>query len=241
MTTVSKNTSFRFVLLLALASAFGSLNAQETKTPAAPPAKKVEKPDPSLAPITDNPALPRVLLIGDSISMGYTIPVRTLLDGKANVHRVPTNGGPTINGLAHLKEWLGTGKWDVIHFNWGLHDLRLDKEDKHQVEPAQYEANLRTLVKELKATGAKLIWCSTTPVPDAKVSPMRKNEDVLAYNAIAQKVMKENGIPTDDLYSYALPELANIQRPANVHYTGPGYEFLAKQVVAKIEAALPKK
>jgi hypothetical protein len=66
--------------------------------------------------------LPRVLLIGDSISMGYTLDVRELLKGKANVHRIPTNGGPTTNGLKNIKAWLGDSKWDVIHFNWGLHD-----------------------------------------------------------------------------------------------------------------------
>ena len=65
-----------------------------------------------------------VTVKGDSISIGYTVPVRKLMQGKANVHRIPTNGGPTTNGLAHLKEWLGDKKWDVIHFNWGLHDLK---------------------------------------------------------------------------------------------------------------------
>ncbi len=59
-----------------------------------------------------------MLLIGDSISIGYTMPVRKLLEGKANVHRIPTNGGPTKNGIANIDNWLGTKKWDVIHFNW---------------------------------------------------------------------------------------------------------------------------
>src|SRR5216117_2326804 len=75
--------------------------------------------DPSFEPVADDEKLSRVLLIGDSISMGYTIPVRNLLKGKANVHRVAENGGPTTNGLAKLKSWLGNRKWDVIHFNWG--------------------------------------------------------------------------------------------------------------------------
>ena len=82
------------------------------------------KPQPALEPIQDVPNLPRVLLIGDSISIGYTIPTRELLAGKANLHRIPANGGPTINGLKSLDAWLGNAKWDVIHFNWGLHDLR---------------------------------------------------------------------------------------------------------------------
>src|SRR4051794_19609114 len=69
--------------------------------------------------------LPRVLIIGDSISIGYTGPTQKLLAGKANVQRIPENGGPTSNGVAKIKQWLGEEKWDVIHFNWGLHDLKL--------------------------------------------------------------------------------------------------------------------
>src|SRR5436190_2584885 len=83
-----------------------------------------QKKDPAMEPITDEPGLPRVLLIGDSISMGYTIPVRKALKGKANIHRILTNGSSTVTGLANLDEWLGKGKWDVIHLNWGLHDLK---------------------------------------------------------------------------------------------------------------------
>ncbi|MFQ6098737.1 MAG: SGNH/GDSL hydrolase family protein, partial [Armatimonadota bacterium] len=186
----------------------------------------------------DDPALPRVLLIGDSISMGYTLPVRALLKGKANVHRIPENGGPTSRGVQRLSEWLGDKPWDVIHFNWGLHDIKMDEEGKHHVPIDQYEQNLRKLVAQLKATGARLIWASTTPVPDAKVSPPRSNDDVLAYNAVATKIMDENGIAIDDLYAVALPRLAELQRPANVHFTPHGSEVLAKQVAASIGAAL---
>src|SRR5262245_8631343 len=86
-----------------------------------------DKPDPTLAPIKDEPGLPRVLLIGDSISMGYTIPVRELLKGKANVHRVPENGGPTINGLKRLAQELGGGKWDVSPLSGGWSSLGSDR------------------------------------------------------------------------------------------------------------------
>ena len=112
--------------------------------------------EPSLVPITDVPGLPRVLLIGDSISMGYTLPVRELLKGQANVHRILTNGGSTKDGVTNLNDWLGNSKWDVIHFNWGLHDLKHMKDGKldlagPQVSTlAEYEANLRVLVKQLQ-------------------------------------------------------------------------------------------
>ncbi|MFY8230115.1 MAG: SGNH/GDSL hydrolase family protein, partial [Opitutales bacterium] len=72
--------------------------------------------------VQDDPKLPRVLLIGDSVSRGYTQPTRVALAGKANVHRAPANCGPTASGLKNLDVWLGAGKWDVIHFNFGIHD-----------------------------------------------------------------------------------------------------------------------
>ena len=72
----------------------------------------------------DEPGLPRVLLIGDSVSIGYTLKVREKLKGKANVHRIPQNGGATEVGLANMKKWLRDEKWDVIHFNFGLHDAK---------------------------------------------------------------------------------------------------------------------
>jgi lysophospholipase L1-like esterase len=223
-------------LLIAAVLLLNSAFAQETKAKKA--AKK--KQDPAMDVITDDPKLPRVLLIGDSISIGYTVPVRKQMAGKANVHRILTNGGPTTNGLKYLKSWLGTGKWDVIHFNWGLHDLKFLDTGKRQVPLDEYEKNLRELVTQLKATGAQLIWCSTTPVPDGDLNPPRKNEDVIAYNVVAKKIMDENGIVTDDLYAYALPQISSIQLPKNVHYSATGYETLAKQVSQSLNAALAK-
>ena len=196
--------------------------------------------DPSLIPVKDDPKLPRVLLIGDSISMGYTVPVRELLKGKANVHRIPENGGPTTNGLAKLQLWLGDGKWNVIHFNFGLHDLKLITAGQRRLTPEAYEKNLRELVRQLKVTKAKLIWANTTPVPGPASKLGRITDDVPVYNAVAAKIMEENGIPTDDLYGYALPQLSKIQRPENVHYTKEGYDALAEKVAASIEAVLPK-
>jgi acyl-CoA thioesterase-1 len=221
------------------------LTAQEKK------AKKKAAPNPAFTKIEDDPQLPRVLLIGDSISIGYTLPVRELLKGKANVHRIPTNGGPTTNGLKNLSAWLGDGHWDVIHFNWGLHDLKyIGANDtnltdpkapgsRQQVPPAEYEANLRELVKQLKGTKAQLIWCSTTSVPEGSNGRVAGNE--AAYNAIAAKVMQEANVTTNDLAAFAKDKLADIQLPKNVHFTDKGSKVLAEQVAKAIEAKLPKK
>jgi lysophospholipase L1-like esterase len=211
--------------------------------------------------VADVAGLPRVLLIGDSISMGYTVPVRKLLEGKANVHRIPQNGGSTKVGLAKIEEWLApassagqtassqsAARWDIIHFNWGLHDLMFDPE--RQPDPAQYEKdqlvlyekNLRALVARLKLTGAKLIWASSTPVPDemnSPRSPSHRAKMVQVYNDVASKVMAENGVPIDDLNAYITPVISKMQKPHDVHFGTEGSEFLAKKVAREIEALLP--
>ncbi len=194
------------------------------------------------APVEDVPGLPRVLIIGDSISMGYTTPTRTLLKGKANVHRPPTNCGATSVGLAGLTQWLGGKKWDVIHFNFGLHDAKLPPEGNRHSPPEVYEKNLRELVKRLKATGAKLIWASTTPVPNGGIiSPTRRFGSVDDYNRIAKKVMDENGVAIDDLNAAITPRLKELQLPNDVHYNGAGSALLAKHVAASIQAVLSSK
>jgi len=144
---------------------------------------------PAFAPVTDQPGLPRVLLIGDSISIGYTVNVRTELAGKANVHRIPENGADTANGLKNIDAWLGNTKWDVIHFNWGLHDLKVTPDGGRQVPIEAYERNLAALVTRLKTTGARLIWATTTPVPEGKQNPPREAPDAGKYNTAAMRVM----------------------------------------------------
>jgi acyl-CoA thioesterase-1 len=210
--------------------------------PKAPPV------DPSLTPVEEVANLPRVLLIGDSISMGYTIPVRELLKGKANVLRVLENAGDSARGIAKLDAWLGAKKWDAIHFNFGLHDLKYLDETGKYVSPdqgkqvaslTQYEANLRQIVERLKKTDAKLIWASTTPVPEGSLGRVKSDE--LKYNATALKVMKEFGIEIDDLHAVVTDGPADMQLPKNVHFTKDGYQALARSVVASIEMALSKR
>lgn len=186
--------------------------------------------------------LPRVLLIGDSICGGYQQGVKKRLAGKAVVVKPGDNAGPTWNGLEKLDVWLGDGKWDVIHFNWGLWDVayrnpesknfgHLDKVDgKLTTSLPDYEKNLRTLVGRLKKTGATLVWASTTPVPDGE--PGRIKGDEVKYNAMAAKIMAENGIAIDDLHA----EVIRQGRPKgnNVHDTGDLSTKVADSIVAAL-------
>lgn len=192
-------------------------------------------PDP-LRKVADTPGLPRVLVIGDSISMGYTEPLRKLLAGKANVHRIGENGGPTSNGVAHMDR-LPAGPWDVITFNYGLHDLKLDT-GAHQVEIPQYEANLKLIAGALRKTGAKLIWVTTTPVPTGKLNPKRERSDVPLYNEAAARALQGRIDGVCDLYSAVLPRESEFQLKENVHFKPAGYDFLAQQVATTIESKM---
>lgn len=200
----------------------------------------------------DDPKLPRVLLIGDSISIGYTVPVRKLLDGKANVHRVPENCRNAEYGLQHLDKWLGTSTWDVIHFNFGLWDICYRHPDskvygnrdkikgKITATPEQYRTTMEALVKRLNQTGAKLIWCATSPVPEEEAG--RKKGDEEKYNAIAESIMKQHTIRINDLHRHARKKIPEIfVRKGDVHYTKEGYDFLAKKVAEEIKKALAEK
>jgi hypothetical protein len=196
-----------------------------------------------------DPALPNVLILGDSISIGYTLPVRERLKGKANVIRPNANCGDTQRGLAEIQKWLGTNHWDVIHFNWGLWDLcyrnpksenqgHRDKVNgKLSTSLEDYEKNLETLVVQLKRTGAVLIWASITVVPEGEAG--RVVGDEVKYNAVAERVMKKHGVLINDLYATtkAFPP-GMFKAPGDVHYTPEGSAKLADQVAANISEGL---
>jgi acyl-CoA thioesterase-1 len=155
------------------------------------------------------------------------------------------NCAATIHGLKSLEKWLATGgenkKWDIIHFNWGLHDLKYmgpngenladpkAETSKQQVAPEAYEKNLRELVKRLKKTGARLIWRNTTPVPTGARGRVPGHS--AEYNKIAARVMNEMKVEIHDLYSFAKTNAAKIQKKADVHYTRAGSIQLAEEVV----------
>ena len=180
--------------------------------------------------VRDDPKLPRVLLIGDSVSRGYTQAVRKALAGKANVHRAPANCGPTATGVKKLDVWLGQGDWDLIHFNFGIHDRKTPLKE--------YEARLAEIVKRLKAAGDKVVWASSTPIPDDWKSQANLGKSMVERNAVAAKLMKEQGVTMNDLFAFISPQLKETQNPRDVHFNSEGYNRLGGQVARTIERAL---
>jgi hypothetical protein len=183
-------------------------------------------------------ALPNVLILGDSISIGYTRQVREGLNGKANVIRPNANCGDTRHGLAQIETWLGDGKWQVIHFNWGLHDLcyrnpalktpgQRDKvKGTLSVPLERYGAELEKLVIELKKTGRPLMWATTTPANNGS-----QPDDAEAYNAVALQVMHKHQIPVNDLYRFVRQNQLPMQ---GCHFPREASERLGHQVAGQL-------
>ena len=199
--------------------------------------------DNPLSPIKEVEGLPNVLIIGDSISIGYTLPTRALLQGKVNLHRIPTNGGPTTKGVNEIEKWLGERKWDLIHFNWGLHDLKFMGKDGTNLVPKEkggivqvslpdYEKNLNKLVTRMKKSAKQLVWRNTTPIPPG--SKARYVGDSVKYNQAAARVMKKHGVPILDLFTPSKKSMKDWMKEANVHYHAHGSQALAELVAQDI-------
>jgi len=179
--------------------------------------------------LTDEPNLPRVMIIGDSISLGYTMQVREALAGKANVHRPPCNCGPTTSGLNGMDDWLGDGKWDVIQFNFGLHDRRRSMEE--------YLGNLQKLIDRMKQTGAVLIFANTTPCTNEE-DLIGKVEEM---NKAAEELMRKNGVLINDFYGLLAPNYETLVGPDKCHYTAPGSKIMGEATAKMIEENLKNK
>lgn len=187
-----------------------------------------------------------VLIIGDSISIGYTPFVEKALAPDVIVEHNPGNGGSTIRGIDSVEKWLDNKQWEVIIFNFGLHDLVYkDQEGKYDVLNGkvsvpleEYKKNLEFIVAKLRETTATLIFVNTTMVPENSIG--RKVDDPAKYNAVALEVMKTNDIEVVDLYSASLTIHPQNSQQGNVHYTSEGYEQLASHILKAIKAALLK-
>lgn len=183
---------------------------------------------------------PKILIIGDSISIGYTPFVQEKFGESAIVVHNPGNAQHTGTGLDKIDDWIGEEDWDIIQFNWGLWDLCYRHPDSKEYgnrdkingtltySLEEYQANLDALVTKIqKLSDAKLIFVSTTYVPENEAGRFKK--DPKKYNQVAKKVMKEHGVLINDLYKPSISiHKSNGLGDNDVHYTPEGYEKLGE-------------
>jgi hypothetical protein len=180
--------------------------------------------------------LPRVLMIGDSICLGYFDQVQNHLKGKACCARLATSKAlPSRVFLDEVALLLGQYRFDVIHFNNGLHGFVAFSEEDYR---KSFPAMLKLLKK--RAPGAKLIWATTTPwrKPAPQIQAFHpNNERVKARNQIAARFVAKAKIPVDDLYGL-MEEHPECWADDGLHYTAAGQERQAEQVTTCILNAL---
>jgi len=212
------------------------------------------KPGPSTQAVN---GLKNILIMGDSVSIGYTPYVVKLLDSKTfNVQHTPSgsDGGAeeTAYGIQCLDYFLSTTtqhpwKADVITFNWGLHNYADDTVPGQSGPASVYDPQLDQIVQKLityvKANNMKLIWISTTPVPFSTTY----NDVVVDHNKYAANLMNTYTIPVVDLYSKVIEYCGSVpywncnislnsHTDNNVHYTGSGYNYLAGFIVSALNS-----
>lgn len=205
-----------------------------------------------------DPALPRVLVAGDSISMNYEAALKKALAGKMNCQRIEGNSGDSRRGNSALKLWLrdipgAKSRWAVVVLNHGLHDLKQKADPKtktydpqHQVEPQLYARNIDRLFKYLTANNYKVVWCTTTPVPNNSYGTYarRKDED-LVYNKVLEPVLKKYPqVTVCDLNAVVRNSKVfdNWRKGNNVHfYSEEERKALGDAVAAAILKAAAKK
>ena len=196
---------------------------------------------------------PKILIIGDSISIGYTPYIKEKLKNEATVYHNPGNAQHTGTGLEKITEWIETDKWDIVQFNWGLWDLcyrhpdskvqgnrdKVNGKITYSIE--EYVANLDSIVNKLKTiTEAKLIFVTTSYVPKGEAGRFKK--DAIHFNEAAKKVMKKHAITVNDIYKQSIPIHKEFGKGQDdVHYSKQGYEYLGDHIANFLRDEINKK
>ncbi len=190
-----------------------------------------------------------VVLIGDSIRMGYQSHVQQALQGLARVWAPQENGGNSQNVLEHLETWVINQNPDIVHLNCGLHDIKKPFETAPLAgQPAipldAYQTNVREILTYIRdRTQAQIIWATTTPVNEVwhhkRKAFDRFEADVLAYNTAATEIAQALNVPINDLYTVVMHAgRDDYLAPDGVHYIPSGYTMLGQAVVTTIKPYL---
>ena len=176
-----------------------------------------------------------LVLIGDSIRMGYQATVRERL-ASVDIWSPEANGGDSANVLAHLDEWVAAHSPQVVHLNCGLHDIKKPFDSgRAQVGLDEYRRHLREIFDRILSTGARLVWASTTPV-DEDLHHRNKGfdrftADVDAYNSVALDLATAEDVPVNDLHAVIeSADRTHLLQEDGVHVSEEGSRLLGDAV-----------
>ena len=186
-----------------------------------------------------------ILLVGDSIRIGYDKSVKLSLEGKANVYFPEENCRFATFVLRYLPEYkklVPDGNVDILHWNAGLWDcLRLFEEEPHTpIEVyAYYIDRICQRIQKL-FPDAKVVFATSTSVQSELMDKdfKRYNEEIEAYNAAAVAVVEKYGFTINDLYAVSAKLPAEAHSDPVHYYTPAGTEAFTKQVLSYLAPAL---
>ncbi len=186
----------------------------------------------------------KVLLIGDSIRLYYQDEVKKHLGQGYEVMTIDENCRFAAYTLNSLRLWLpGFKTPDVIHWNNGLWDTAiLYHEDGCFTSKEIYVENMKKILRQLKRTGAKIIFATSTPVSDAKrdlpgpMPPAMKNEDIIEYNKAVLEAFKDEDIIINDLHSLMYQDREKFISEDLIHPNPDGVKLLGKAVADVIKS-----
>jgi Lysophospholipase L1 and related esterases len=192
----------------------------------------------------------KVLLLGDSIRMGYQGYVRELLKDKCTVcYDEEDNGRFAAYTLWQVNQLFRKyGKFDVVHWNNGYWDMNIQAPMVDAIHPVdEYLHFLKRIIAEIRRSGSEIIFATTTPILDkgtgldntgTGVEITYNNDWVVKYNDAAKKLMAEQNIAVNDLYALMLKDKNYYKCEDMLHLTEEGYRLCAQQAAWMIEERL---
>lgn len=177
------------------------------------------------------------LVIGDSISIGYTPYLQDALCGTYNVSHNIGNALNTNYGIDIVDQFIAQGaSWDLIIFNYGLHDLKRFN-GIPVTEVGDYADNLEVIAIKLQATGARVVFLTTTHIttPGSGDGLATRCEcDRPIYNQAAVEFMPGLGVDVIDLGTFSESITHLHKDPTNVHYTNEGSKLMAEFITGEL-------
>ena len=214
------------------------------------PSAEVARFNPRMDLGVEDPRLPRVLIIGDSISGHYLYEVRELMRGKANVIGESSMGKGTWASMGprfyradwaakddNLRKFLAErGPFDIVHFNNGIHNF--SRANPGDEKP--YAEQLRKVVATIRESGAVCLFANSTGTLGDNVIPNspRYLSNCRAFNAAAEAVMKELNVPVTDIYGLIQPRIKELISSDLIHPKAEASPLMADLIARRLSEAL---
>ena len=188
----------------------------------------------------------KIVLIGDSIRMGYDKYIKDALMGCAKVYYPEENCRFAVYVLRYAHDWKAKGNWgddvDLVHWNAGLWDALELFGDEPLTPLSCYGQQIKRIDKRLRMLfpKAKFIFATSTNVSEKMANPdfRRHNDIIRQYNAEALSALSDTDTIINDLYTLTA-NVPDSYRSDWVHfYTPEGTDLIGGKVLATICKAL---